>query len=126
MTATRPGRCLCGAVSFETTGDPKWTAWCHCQSCRRHSGAPASAYAGFEKLNVRWSGEPAWFVSSPGVRRGFCATCGSTLAYEGDRWPTETHLHVGGFDDPSDLAPKGEVFAEERLPWFHSGLKPTS
>ncbi len=27
---------------------------------------------------------PAYFVASPGVRRGFCAQCGSTLTYEGE------------------------------------------
>jgi hypothetical protein len=34
------GGCLCGAVRFIATGQPKAVYWCHCQSCRRHSGAP--------------------------------------------------------------------------------------
>jgi len=55
------------------------------------------------------------------VRRGFCATCGSTLCYEGERWPGEVHLHIGAFDDPSSLAPTGQAFPEERLPWLHLG-----
>ena len=49
----REGRCLCGAVRFTADGPPKWTGYCHCQSCRRHTGAPVSAYAGFEAANVR-------------------------------------------------------------------------
>jgi hypothetical protein len=44
----REGRCLCGAVRFTADGPPKWTGYCHCQSCRRHTGAPVSAYAGFD------------------------------------------------------------------------------
>jgi len=43
------GGCLCGAVRFVATGQPKWMAWCHCQSCRRHSGAPVSVFAAFER-----------------------------------------------------------------------------
>jgi len=38
---------LCGAARFMATGQPKWVAWCHCQSCRRDSGAPVSVLAAF-------------------------------------------------------------------------------
>jgi hypothetical protein len=44
----REGHCLCGAVRFSADGEPKWTGYCHCQSCRRHTGAPVSPYAGYE------------------------------------------------------------------------------
>jgi hypothetical protein len=117
------GRCLCGAIRFTADDPPKWTGYCHCESCRRHTGAPVSAYAGFETAKVRFTeGAPAYFASSPGVRRGFCARCGSTLSFEGERWPGEVHLHVGAFDDPAHLAPSGRpAFEEERLPWLHLG-----
>jgi hypothetical protein len=114
------GQCLCGALRFIAEGPPKWTAYCHCASCRRQTGAPVSAYAGFESAKVRFTqGTPTFFVSSPGVKRGFCARCGSTISYEGERWPGEVHLHVGAFDDPSTLAPTGHAFADERLAWLH-------
>ena len=118
----REGGCLCGAIRFTAEGAPKWTSYCHCQSCRRHTGAPVSAYAGFEKDKVRFiTDAPAYYVSSPGVRRGFCPRCGSTLSYEGERWPNELHLHLGAFDDPTTFAPTGQAFAEEKLPWLHLG-----
>jgi hypothetical protein len=118
--AVHTGGCLCGAVRFEARGAPKWTAYCHCNSCRKHSGAPVSAFAGFERSEVRFTlGMPSAFASSPGVKRGFCAACGSTLTYEGDRWPSEIHFHVGAFDAPQDFAPQGHAFAEERVSWLH-------
>jgi hypothetical protein len=43
------GGCLCGAVRFHATGTPRGVFWCHCQSCRRHSGAPVSVFVGFER-----------------------------------------------------------------------------
>lgn len=122
MTAdiVHTGRCLCGAVTFEVHGTPKWTGYCHCQSCRKQTGAPVSAYAGFERDHVRFKGaKPRVFASSEGVRRGFCGECGSTLTYEGERWPTEIHLHVGAFDKPEDFAPTGHAFKDERVSWLH-------
>ena len=123
MSDKHEGGCLCGAVRFEVSGPAKWTAYCHCQSCRRHTGAPVSAFAGFERAQVRMTGDAiAAFESSPGVTRGFCARCGSTISYEGDRWPTEFHIHVGAFDAPEDFPPAGHAFAEERVPWVHLQL----
>jgi hypothetical protein len=114
------GGCLCGAIRFEVSGAPKWTAFCHCHSCRKHTGAPVSAFAGYERANVRFTrGQLAPYASSKGVSRGFCQNCGSTLTYEGDRWPTEVHFHVGAFDDPEKVGPKGNAFPEERLSWMH-------
>jgi hypothetical protein len=114
------GGCLCGAVRFTARGAPKWTAYCHCGSCRRHTGAPVAAYAGYEAERVEFTtGQPALYASSPGVRRGFCAICGSTLTFEGERWPGEIHLHVGAFDHPDAFPPRGQAFADERLPWLH-------
>jgi hypothetical protein len=119
MSETHDGGCLCGQVRFRVAGPAKWTAYCHCQSCRRHTGAPVSAFAGFEREQVRFTeGEMARFASSAGVLRGFCARCGSTLAYEGDRWPSEIHLHVGAFDDPEAFPPTDHACAEERLTWL--------
>jgi len=116
------GECLCGEVRFSAEGSPKWIGYCHCRSCRRHTGAPVSAYAGFERDKVRFTkGGPTYFASSPGVRRGFCSRCGSTLSYEGDRWPNELHLHIGAFNDASSLVPTGQGFPEEKLPWLHLG-----
>jgi hypothetical protein len=79
-----------------------------------------SAYAGFEREQVRFTtGVVTKFASSEGVERGFCADCGSTLTYEGARWPTEIHLHVGAFDNSEPFAPQGHAFAEERISWLH-------
>jgi len=122
MSQSWDGGCLCGAVRFRAEGAPKWTIWCHCQSCRKHSGAPVSVFAAFDEAMVKVAtGEIAMFTSSPGVRRGFCANCGSTLTCGGDRSPGELHIHIGAFDQPERLAPMAEVYPEERLPWVHLG-----
>ena len=118
MSDTIEGGCLCGAVRFVATGEPISVAWCHCQSCRRHSGAPVSAFAAFSRdAYIVTKGEIAKFNSSPGRLRGFCAKCGSTLTCEGET-SLEMHFHVGAFDEADRLRPTRHIFPEERLPWL--------
>jgi hypothetical protein len=64
-------------------------------------------------------GEITKFESSPGVKRGFCVRCGSTLSCENARFPTEIHIHVGAFDAREELVPKGDIYPEERVSWLH-------
>ena len=95
------GGCLCGAIRFVATGQPKGVAWCHCKSCRKHSGAPVSVFVAYERTAYTVTkGEIAKFESTPGkTERGFCARCGSTLTCETVGLPTLTDFHVGAFDD---------------------------
>jgi hypothetical protein len=90
------GRCLCGAVRFFARGEPAELSWRHCQSCRRHTGAPASAFVAFKRdAYVVTEGEITKFNSSPGRLRGFCARCGSTMKCEGKGLPEiQFHRHV--------------------------------
>jgi hypothetical protein len=119
-TETLTGGCLCGALRYRAEGPPKWAAHCHCASCRRATGAPMTTYAGFERERFTWlAGRPARFHSSPGVTRTFCGRCGSSLTYEGERWPGEVHVLAATLDHPERITPKGHAFVEERLPWLH-------
>jgi hypothetical protein len=118
MSKQNEGRCLCGAVRFVATGEPLGVAWCHCHSCRKHSGAPVSVFVAFRHdAYTITEGEITKFNSSPGRWRGFCAKCGSTLTCEGEG-STEMHFHVGAFDEGAPFKPTRHIFPEERLPWL--------
>jgi hypothetical protein len=113
------GGCLCGAVRYRVEGAPIWSAHCHCKDCRHASGAPFATYAGFAPGKLRWTkGKPKTFNSSPGVARSFCATCGSPLAYVGERWPDEIHIHVGTLDRPEAIQPQAHVYTVHQIPWL--------
>jgi hypothetical protein len=114
----RMGGCRCGDIRFEARGKPKFVGNCHCEDCRRSTGAAFSTYVGYLDDDVRWAGaSPVIFESSSGVKRGFCGKCGTPVSYRGYKWSGETHLFIGEFDDPSDLVPAGDVFSKEALPW---------
>jgi hypothetical protein len=118
MTIERRGHCLCGAVQFLATGDPKWVAHCHCESCRRATSAAFTTYAGYDAAAVTWQGEaPSTYQSSAGAARGFCQRCGSPMSFTGERWPGEIHLFLASFEAPASLMPSGHVYVKEQLPW---------
>lgn len=118
------GQCQCGAVKFEAQGDPKFVSNCHCQSCRKATGAAFSTWVGFSEDKVRWlNEEPSYYSSSQGVQRGYCAACGTPLTYAGAQWPGETHFLIGVIDDPSPFKPNADVFTVDALHWSHPGAK---
>jgi hypothetical protein len=114
----RTGRCLCGEVTFRYEGPENWRGHCHCDSCRRATASPTTTFMGVPKDAVVFDGHPPKaYLSSPGVRRTFCGTCGTPVSYESDRHPNEIHLYAATLDDPADFAPQFHVHTEERLPW---------
>ena len=114
------GGCLCGAVRFVATGEPINVSWCHCQSCRKHSGAHVSVFVAIRRDAYEVTkGEITKFNSSPGRWRGFCARCGSTLTCEGEPSSADVHFHIGSVDQATRFQPTRHIFPEERLPWLH-------
>ena len=116
----RKGRCLCGRVRFEFQGPENWRGHCHCESCRRSTSSPLTTWLGVPRAGFAFTGElPKIYVSSPGVRRSFCGTCGAPMAYENERFPDEIHLYAASLDNPEDFEPDFHVHYAERLSWLH-------
>ncbi len=117
---THRASCQCGAARAEMTGALKFVGNCHCEACRKATGAAVSTWVGFNDEQVRWLTEkPAYYASSKGVQRAFCAKCGTPLTYASDKWPGETHFLIGVLEHPENYTPQGEVFVDEALPWAH-------
>jgi protein-tyrosine-phosphatase len=115
------GRCLCGAITFEAEGEPEWVAHCHCESCRRQTGAALATFVGYTATKVTFTnGERQLHDSSPGVRRGFCGKCGSPLSYEADDYPNEIHLYLSSFDEPGRFTAQRHVFFDEHVTSFET------
>ena len=113
------GGCRCGAVAFRVRAEPTVVVYCHCQDCRKSSGAPVSLFVGYHTGQVEWlQGEPRVYESSPGVYRSFCGRCGAPVSFEDERLPGETYLPVGIFDDPETFEPEKHDWVSRRLRWF--------
>lgn len=85
MAATHRGRCFCGAVEIEVTGEPEEIGYCHCSSCRSYSGAPISAFTLWKAAKVRITrGENSLggFNKTGLSNRRFCTECGGHVMTE--------------------------------------------
>lgn len=117
--STVTGRCFCGRVRIEVTGPESFACFCHCESCQRAAGAPVVAWATYARdtFNVT-SGEMHRHESSPGVTRGICTNCGTSLTYENDKRPGEIDLTVNCLDIPASPVLKAHIWTEDKQPWL--------
>jgi len=121
--ARHEGGCMCGAVRYAIDDVGAVANYCHCRSCRMATGGPVAAFVDLKPGAFAWTRDPAThYASSPGVRRGFCATCGTALTYEADDTPDEVHVMSPTLDDSTPFAPSGFFHEEERLAWLHLRL----
>ena len=115
---SKTGRCLCGAVSFELTEEPKSYGACHCGMCRKFSGG---IEMGVQVMSdqITWSGEDSigTYASSEWAERGFCTTCGSSLFWRltlpGDMQGMLS-LSAGALDNLDDMTFDTEVYIDQK------------
>ena len=113
------GSCLCGAVRFEVAGSLPQPTACHCTQCRKHSGHyEASVDVARSALRIQGSERLTWYQSSANVRRGFCATCGSSLFWD----PTHQDwlaVAMGAFDGSTDTTLARHIFVADKGDYYN-------
>ena len=115
------GRCHCGAISYEASGEPLTHALCHCGDCRRQAGAPMVGWTMFPGEEVNVSGTPKVYHSSEHGRRHFCAECGTGLFYtNAEMLPGIVDIQSATFDHPENLPAQAHVQVAERIGWMES------
>ena len=108
------GGCLCGGVRYATEGDPGRVTFCHCRFCQRATGGAYMVEPIFDRTAFGITqGKPAQYGhvsegSGKQVTVNFCATCGTKLFLEFERWPDIVGLYGGTFDDPNWFPRTGE------------------
>src|SRR5215510_4447316 len=81
------GGCLCGAVRYESKEPPIGGYYCYCRICQKSGGGLFNASLRVPGSAFRFTkGKPRYYRSSSFGKRGFCADCGSPVAflYEGN------------------------------------------
>lgn len=122
MTETLAGRCLCGAIRYRC-GPPLYPpTLCHCESCRRASGAHAVGWITVNAASLNFGvGVPREYASAPEVCRSFCATCGTPLTYRHQRRAGEVDITLCTLESPAPRAPADHIWMGDALPWDRPG-----
>lgn len=104
MAEVLTGGCQCGAVRFRVAGPLFSPHLCFCRMCQKATGNLFAALVGVRRAHLLWTrGEPATFLSSAHVERGFCRDCGTSLFYH-NRAGEHVSLSIGAFDAPQGIA----------------------
>jgi len=114
------GGCQCGAVRYRVTGEAEHASICHCSDCRKSSGAPMVAWAGYRDEDFAVTqGAPRTINSSGASMRSFCGDCGTGLYYRNsDYLPGQVAVQSATLDDPEAVAPHEHIQLAERLAWM--------
>ncbi len=117
----RTGGCQCGAVRYESEGEPLALYVCHCRECRKQS---ASAFgmsfivprAGFRVVD----GAPQLWVrtadSGNKVTCAFCPQCGSRLWHERTGAADTVTIKAGSLDEPVEFSTAIHIWTSRKLP----------
>ncbi len=118
-TGTYEGGCLCGAIRYHSEEAPTRCMICHCEDCRKHSGAPCLSFVHFPKKSFTWlTKEPRRYRSSRYAERGFCTQCGSTVSMHEEVLEDRVQIAIGSLDNPHDISPQDHVWTRSKISWF--------
>lgn len=112
------GGCLCGGVRYRVNGTLTDVGACHCSQCRRTTGHFFAATT-CAKADLEFESDEtlAWYASSPGIRRGFCARCGASLFWD-DSARDEIDILAGTLDAPTGLKMVDHIFVANKGDYY--------
>ena len=115
------GRCLCGKVQYQVTGDIGDAMRCYCRSCQCVTGSAFASVAAVESKRfqlVQGKDQLGCYESSPGKHRYFCSGCGSAVFVQTDKQPHLTRLRLGGLENPPGVVTRAHIFVDEKVDWY--------
>lgn len=115
------GGCLCGAIRYAVEGEVEETAYCHCRTCQRQSGAPVVAWFAIAPAHFQYTkGAPKKYRASTRASREFCGDCGTYLLFREDDQTASLGLNTATLDEPSCVPPKFHIWCQSRIAWFET------
>jgi len=114
------GSCFCNAVQFKVDSAPRAVVNCHCDFCRKHSGAAFSTYAVVPETALEITSGQDFieaFLMKENAHKHFCKQCGSPLFNMNARYPGFVMIYLGGITDTQDVVPTANIYCDSQLPW---------
>lgn len=115
------GGCLCGAVRYQSTADPKLVGHCYCVDCRKASGTDHGTHLVTPEDGFTVSGEVKFYDhpadSGNIVSRGFCPQCGSAIYSKNSAMAGVVFVRASSLDDLEVAKPQVIVYASRAASW---------
>ena len=113
------GKCFCGKVSYKSHAEPVLVLNCHCEDCRRSTGAIYGANVMVSEDQLEIHGEVSIFShtakSGNTMTKRVCKTCG-TLMFGNSSGRTNVVSIRGGTVDQTDMInPVMNVFVDSKI-----------
>jgi hypothetical protein len=124
MSKVLEGGCLCSAVRYRVTGEPRIVQVCHCRYCQRRLGTAFAELAYFASSQLELlDGALAEYEhrsdeSGRWLRHRFCPRCGTTVLITLELSPL-TGVHLGTLDDPEALPTVRHIWTRSKRPWVN-------
>lgn len=118
------GSCLCGAVSYNITGNLGIFQYCHCSRCRKFTGSAHASNILVAPEHFSWlKGEDHVCRYEPENTRhfatSFCKTCGSSLPWAAKSGKAVV-IPAGTLNEHPGIEPVQNVFCGSRAQWYVS------
>lgn len=116
-------KCLCGNISFKTSGYHRDVQNCHCVQCLKTHGHHA-AYSKVEEKDLKFLSKKSlkWFKSSKRAKRGFCSNCGASIFFK-VIGTDSVCIAAGIFNNPTKLKTSIEIFTKGKSDYYKINSK---
>lgn len=116
------GGCLCGAIRYSFTGEPRAISLCHCMHCKKLSGGGFTLNLVVREQDYTQQGSAMLYEdrgdSGNPVQRYFCGTCGTHVLAKIASAPGKIVLKGGTLDHPEHFPPKTEIYTSRAFEWL--------
>ena len=112
------GGCLCGAIRYEIHSAALQTTVCHCEDCRRSTGAPFGVWTFFATGTLSWIRGTPKVIRFADRERSFCGDCGTPLKFFDPEIPHLFEISTCTFDEPANYPPGDQCWTTDEIPWI--------
>ena len=113
------GKCLCGSVSYKVSVDPSFVLNCHCEDCRRSTGAVfgTNVFVAEDKVQIIGKVSSYSHTADSGntMTKRFCPNCGTLLFGNSSGRQNSVSIRAGTIDQFDLIEPQMNVFVAKKI-----------
>ena len=113
------GQCLCGQVSYKSHAEPVLILNCHCEDCRRSTGAVYGTNVMVAEDQLEVHGNVSTFShkakSGNTMTKRFCTNCGTLMFGNSSGRTNVVSIRAGTVDQTDIINPMMNVFVDSKI-----------